>query len=132
MNYRDLVLATLAVFISWEVLDYIIYSMILMHLHEKTASLWRPMEELKMGLMLIVLILSALAYVLIYSLLIKDKTLKNGLLFGLLFGIGTGISMGYGTYSVQPIPNSLALGWSIGSLVESLVAGALVGWLVKS
>lgn len=132
MNYRNLFIATIAVFVSWEVMDYIIHSMILMQFYEQTASLWRPMEEMKMGLMLVVVLLSALVYVLIYSLLIKDKTLKNGLLFGLLFGIGTGVSMGYGTYSVQPIPYSLALGWSLGSLIESLVAGALVGWLVKS
>jgi hypothetical protein len=94
MSYRNLVVATIAVFVSCEMLDYIIHSMILMQLYEQTASLWQPMEEMKTGLMLVVVLSSALAYVLIYSLLIKDKTLKNGLLFGLLFGIGTGVSIG--------------------------------------
>ena len=77
MNYRNPVVATIAVFVSWEVLDYIIHSMILMELYEQTASLWRPMEEMKMGMMVGTVLLSALVYVLIYSLLIKDKTLKK-------------------------------------------------------
>lgn len=117
MNYRNCVVAMIAVFVSWEVPDYSIHRMNLTELYEQTASLWRLMEDMKPGLMVVAVLLSALGYVLIYSLLIKDKTLKNGLLFGLLFGIVTRVSMGYGTYSVQPIPYSLALGWSIGSLV---------------
>lgn len=132
MNYKQIAIATIAVVVSWEILDYVIHSLILMPVYEQTASLWRPMEEMKMGLMVIVVIVSSLAFVLIYSLLVTDKSVNSGLLFGLLFGVGTGISMGYGSYAFQPIPYSLALGWSLGALVESIVAGALVGWLVRS
>ena len=55
----------------------------------------------------------------------------NGLWLGLLFGVSAGISVGYGTYSVRPIPYSLALSWFPGTLAEMAVAGLIVGVVVK-
>ena len=127
---KKFILAVLAVFVSWEILDYLIHSVILMGIYEATASLWRPQGEMKMGLMIVVTLLSALFFVWIYYKLIS-KSLNNGLLFGLFYGLATGIPMGYGTYSVMPIPYALALGWFLGALVESVVAGLLVGLIIK-
>ncbi len=39
--------------------------------------------------------------------------------------------MGLGTYSVMPIPAVLALGWFLGTIVETMVGGLLAGWIVK-
>jgi hypothetical protein len=41
------------------------------------------------------------------------------------------MGMGYGTYSVMPIPYSLALGWFWGTVVETTLAGVLLGLIVK-
>jgi hypothetical protein len=38
--------------------------------------------------------------------------------------------MGFGTYSFMPLPESLAVAWCVGSIVEAAVAGLLVGWIV--
>lgn len=127
---KKAILAVLAVFVSWEILDFIIHNLILSNIYGATAHLWRPMEEMKMGLMVLVVFLSAIFFVWIYYKLIP-KSLKNGLTYGLLFGMATGISMGYGTYAVQPIPYILAFGWFLGGLVESTVAGLLVGLIIK-
>ena len=43
-----------------------------------------------------------------------------------------GVSMGFGTYCVMPIPVGLAIGWCLGSVVECLVAGLLVGLILKA
>ncbi len=124
------ILAVLAVFVSWEILDYLIHSVILMGYYQATANLWRPPEEMKMWLMFLVALLSAIFFVWIYFKFIP-KSLNNGLLFGLLYGLATGIPMGYGTYSFMPIPYGLALGWFLGTVVESVVAGLLVGLIIK-
>lgn len=55
-----------------------------------------------------------------------------GIRFGALFGLATGISMGFGSYSYMPIPLTLAWSWFIGSWVEAIVAGAIVGTIIKS
>ena len=92
--------------------------------------LWRPMEEMKQGLMYLVTLLTALVFVTIYARLISPKDVGRGLGFGLLFGVGTGISMGYGTYSVQPIPYFMALAWFLGTTIKATVAGLITGLIV--
>jgi hypothetical protein len=95
------------------------------------AEMWRPMEEMKMPLMYLVTLISAVAFVLIYGLLISPKSMATGIKYGVLFGVACGISMGFGTYSVQAIPVSLAWSWFLGTLAETVVAGGIVGVIVK-
>jgi hypothetical protein len=131
VNYKKLATAIIAVFIAWEAMDYVIHSLILMDIYSRTANLWRPMEEMKMGLLFVVVLISTISFVLVYALLVKDKSIRAGLIYGAIFGIGTGVSMGYGTYTTMPIPYSLAFGWSLGTMAESIVGGFLVGWLLR-
>lgn len=125
------IIAILAVFIAWAILDFIIHGLLLSKQYEVTAALWRPMEEMKMGIMYGVTLISAIMFVLIYDRLISPKSLSKGILFGLLYGIALGVGMGFGTYSVMPLPMNLALAWFVGTVVETVTAGALVGWLIK-
>ncbi len=43
----------------------------------------------------------------------------------------TGVSMGFGTYSVMPIPLYMAIVWLIGSIVEMALGGIIVGAIIK-
>jgi len=128
---RRVVFAVIAVFVAWSVLDFLIHGLMLQPIYEATAELWRPMNEMKMGLMYVVTAVGAACFVGIYASLIQPKSLAHGLQYGLLFGVGTGIPMGLGTYSVMPIPLSLAVAWLLGALVESLVGGLLTASIVK-
>jgi len=127
---KKIILATLAIFIAWSILDFILHGYILSSAYQATAYLWRPMSEMKNGLMYAVKLLSALVFVTIYARLIFPKNMNYAVSFGVLFGVGTGISMGYGTYSVMPIPYSMALGWFLGTLVNAILGGFILGWLV--
>ena len=124
-------IAVVAVFVAWSVLDFVLHQLILGSTYQETAALWRPMAEMKMGLMYLVVLISATCFVYIYSQFIAEKSVGTGIRYGLVFGIVTGISMGYGTYSVMPIPYILALSWFLGTVVESVVAGLLLGLIVK-
>jgi hypothetical protein len=128
---KKILLTTLVVFIVWSILDYIIHGLILQSQYQATASFWRPEAEMKMGLMYVVTLIAAFAFVEIFARFFGKKGTGQGLKFGFWFGIATGIPMGYGTYSVMPIPYSLALGWFLGSLVESLVGGYIAGAMIK-
>lgn len=126
------ILAIIAIFISWSILDFVIHGIILKGAYEETAHLWRPMDEMKMGLMYIVGFIYTICFVLIYSVLINPKSLMTGLKFGVIFGMGVGISMGYGLYCVMPLPHYLAFIWFTGTLVEICVGGLLLGLIVKN
>ncbi len=124
-------LAVLAVFAAWSVMDFVLHGIILAADYAASPLLWRPMKEMKMLLMYTVVLVSAAAFVAIYAWLIPDKSVKRGVQYGLLYGIGTGISMGYGSYSVMPLPYHMAVGWFAGSVVEAMVAGWIIGVMVK-
>ena len=128
---KKTLLAVVAVFISWQILDFLIHNVILMSTYAATASLWRPMEEMMMGLMMFVSLVSAICFVIVYDWFFKEKNMMTGLKYGLIFGVGVGISMGYGTYSVQPIMYYTAMGWFLGTVVEGAVAGLLTGLIIK-
>ena len=128
---KRVLIGVLVVFIVWSALDYVIHGVMLQSTYEATAHLWRPMEEMNMGLMYVVSILVATFFVLIYALLIQPKSLVTGLKYGLLFGLAMGISMGHGSYCYMPIPYSLAFSWFAATVVEITIGGLLVGLIVK-
>jgi hypothetical protein len=128
---KRIVLAVLAVFVAWSVLDFVIHGVILAQTYRNTAQLWRPMEQMKMGLMHAVVLICSAVFVCLYAFFVGKKSVAKAVGFGLLFGLGTGISMGYGTYSVMPIPYNMALVWFLGTVVEGTVAGLLAGSIVK-
>jgi hypothetical protein len=129
--FKQLLITTLAVFVAWSVLDFVIHSLILAPMYAETQNLWRPMEDMKYGVMYLVTLLSALAFVYIYVRFIGEKSAKTGTLYGLVFGLGAGVSMGYGSYAFMPLPYAMAFGWFLGTAVEGTVAGLLTGLLVK-
>jgi hypothetical protein len=125
------ILAILILFVFWSLADYLIHSLLLSGTYQATAKLWRPMAEMKMFLIHITVLISAVIFVLIYTLFFKYRGAGTGLAYGFLYGIGAGISMGYGTYAVMPIPYALALSWFLGTLFETTLGGLLLGWIVK-
>lgn len=128
---KKLIIAIVAVFIGWEILDYVLHSRILSSTYQATAHLWRPEAEMKNGLLAIVTLISAAVFVYIYAAFISNKSMATAVKYGVLFGVCVGVSMGYGSYSVMPIPYSLALSWFLGTLVEAVVGGILLGLLIK-
>lgn len=124
--------AILAVFVVWGVCDFVIHGVILKETYEQTAQFWRPMAEMRMGLMRLVTLISAAAFVLIYAKFVSEKSLKRAVLYGLLMGVGYGVSMGYGTYAVMPIPYKLAFVWCHGTLIECVLGGLVTGLIVKN
>lgn len=128
---KKTVLAIIALFILWSILDFVIHGVLLTEAYKATAELWRPMEEMKMGLMRIVVLISAITFVLIYTLFFREKNMKTALKYGLLFGLGAGVSLGYGSYSVMPMPYSMAFTWFLGVLIEATLGGLVIGVMLR-
>ncbi len=127
---KKIIIAIIAVFILWSILDFVIHGVLLSEAYKATVELWRPMEEMKMGLMRIVVLISAITFVLIYVLFFNEKNIKTALKYGLLFGVGVGISMGYGSYAVMPIPYNMAFTWFLGTMIEAALGGLITGLVI--
>jgi hypothetical protein len=128
---KKLLLTILAVFITWVVMDMVIHGLLLGKSYMATAELWRPMEDMKRGIIWAATLISAAVFTGIYASFFGRKTMGTALAYGLLFGIGAGISMGYGTYAVMPIPYHMALIWFTGTLAETLAGGFILGLVFK-
>ncbi len=124
--------AIVAVFLAWSILDFILHGLLLRSTYEATANLWRPMAQMNMPLMYFVTFVFTVCFVLIYGLLVGQKSLASGIRFGALFGLATGITMGFGSYCYMPIPLTLAWSWFFGSWIEAITAGVIVGAIMKS
>ncbi|MDE2754983.1 MAG: hypothetical protein OXU26_04570 [Acidobacteriota bacterium] len=125
------ILAVVAVFLAWSLLDIVIHQVVLMGEYGATIDLWRPPDEMMIGLIYVVTLISAVVFVGIYKFLICRKELGRAIQYGLLFGVAVGIGMGYGSYAVMPLTHTIALTWFLGTVVQGGVAGALLGLIVK-
>jgi hypothetical protein len=125
------IIAAVAAFITWVVLDFVIHGVILASAYEATMELWRPMEEMKMWLMYVSAAVMAVTFTALYGFLAKTKTPLSGLIFGILYGIASGFPAGFGSYSFMPIPLEMAVVWFVGMTVEAALAGLLIGIILS-
>ena len=79
--------AVVAVFIAWSILDFILHGLLLRSTYEATANLWRPMDQMNTPLMYFLTLVFAVCFVLIYGLLVGQKSLASGIRFEALLGL---------------------------------------------
>lgn len=125
MNKKFL-LGCLVVFLVIFILEWLIHGVLLASIYQATAHLWRPEAEMKMGVMMVVQVITAIFFTLIFSKGYEGKGPMEGLRYGLLVGILMAVPMGYGSYAVMDIPYSLALQWFIYGVIEYSIAGVAV------
>ena len=128
---KRIILAILAIFVTWSVIDFIMHGLILSTAYHATAQLWRPMDEMNMGLIYLTVLVFSAVFVCIYALFFGKKGSWRAMIYGLLLGIGVGISFAYGTYAVMPIPYYMALTWFVGTIVETTLGGLLLGLIIR-
>jgi hypothetical protein len=82
-------------------------------------------------LIYIVTFVLIISFVSIYILLINPKSILTGLKYGLILGVITGTASGFGTYLHMPVPLKLAIIWFFGGLFKAVVAGLILGIIIK-
>ena len=128
---KKILLGGIAIFVAWEVLDFLIHGVILGSTYATLGNMFRAQADMKMGLMAAVTLIGALAFAAVYAWFVSPKSLVTGVKYGLVWGFGGGVMMGYGSYAAMPVPYVMALAWFLGSWVEFAVAGLLAGLIIK-
>ncbi|HEY0605442.1 MAG TPA: hypothetical protein VGD58_21150 [Herpetosiphonaceae bacterium] len=127
----QLLLSGLAILVTWTIFDTLMHRLLLRPLYEENASLWRPFDQLNIGLIYVVTFTLIGIIVGAYWLLINPKSLGAGVGFGAFIGLALGLASGFGTYIHMPIPRALAWSWLIGGWLKGIAAGAIVGALIR-
>jgi hypothetical protein len=128
---KRLLLAGVSIFLVWSLIDILLHRLALARLYEANPSLWRPFGEMNVTLIYLVILTLIAVFVGTYRILVRPKSVAAGLLFGGFVGLALGMSAGFGAYIHMPIPLPLALGWLFGGWLKGLVAGALLGLMIR-
>lgn len=131
MNWKRLVLAALAVFVSVQVLEFTLVSLVMKSAGAQLEGLWRPDMSSKIWLMYIVSAVVSLLFAYIFAKGREGKGLLEGVRFGLIIWLFVTVPMNVSWYVMLPIPLGVVLRWILVGLVEMLVAGVLAALIYK-
>jgi hypothetical protein len=135
MNKCRWIAASVVAAVAMTVMDSILHGVLLKGIYVATAALWRPEAEMLKLLPVGMLSTLFLCLILVYIYHRGYEGAGSGLAEGLRFGFWIGLFMGVPgcvwAYITVPIPLNLAVFWFVGSLVEFLVAGMLIGLIYK-
>ena len=135
MNWKRLILAILASFVTMFVLDFVFHGILLKNLYQQSAALWRPMDQMMRlnWLMWLLYLVVSCVMTLIYSkgYELGKSGLGQGFRFGILFGLLMATSMSFGSYFMMPMPKRLALYWLVGGMIIYTIIGMVIGLIYK-
>jgi hypothetical protein len=129
--FKQTLLATVAVFVLWSVIDFLVHGVMLHAAYQETLHLWRPEDQVHALLMSAVTLFFGFMLVVTYGYYVVPKSLATGLGFGAALGIGVGVLIGLGSFSYMPILLYLAIAWCLVNFVKIALAGLIAGQLIK-
>ncbi len=131
MNTKKFLLAGLAVFITLQILDFVIHSLLLGPVYESMQEVWRPDMMDKMWIMYLTGIIFSLLFVYIFSKGYEGKGIVEGAKYGLIIGLVIYLVGSYNQYVVYPLPYSLVVKWFIYGTIELIIAGIVLALVYK-
>ena len=123
MNVKRFLAGGLAIFVVFQICDFIIHGLILGDIYMSMTNVWRPDM---MSLMWIMYVSSFIFSYLMMYIFVKgyeDRGILEGVRFGILIGLMTYILGAFYQYALYPLPLSLVLKWAGYGFVEYILAG---------
>jgi hypothetical protein len=128
---KRLLSAGILILLVWSLVDVLLHRLVLAPLYAANPSLWRSFGEMNVAAIYLVILTLIAVFVGAYKILVRPKSLAAGLLLGAFIGLALGMSSGFGTWIHMPIPLPLAWGWFFGGCLKGLVAGAILGSMIR-
>lgn len=132
MNVKRYIIAALAFFVFVFFYEWVLHGILLSGFYQQTSKIWREMAEMQanmpkgMGFQLVF----AAWTTFIFTQIFPEGGLKNGSRFGLYFGVFAGI-LTASWYLWLPVPSVLGASWFVGSLIEGVVGGSIIGAIYR-
>lgn len=130
MNTKRFILASIAVFVAYEIIDSIVHALILCGTYETLKDIWRPDMEQKMWIMYIAVLFFSFLFVYIFTKGYENKGIAEGIRYGLLIGLLINIGMFY-QYVVYPLPLTLVVQWFIYGMIQYIICGIIASIIYK-
>lgn len=131
MSTKKFLLASLAVFVTLQILDYVIHSLILGSTYAGIQEIFRPDMADKMWVMMLMSAIFSLLFVFIFTKGYENKGVMEGIKYGLLIGLIVHFVGSFNQYVVYPVPYGLIWKWIIYGLIELMAVGAVAALIYK-
>ena len=131
MNIKKFVIASIVVFIVFEILNFIIHGPLLGSIYEEAKSVWRPDMMDKMWIIHITNFIFSFLFVYIFTKGYENKGIVEGLRFGLIIGLLMNVVGMFNQYAVYPLPFSLAIQWFIYGIIQYVICGAVAASIYR-
>lgn len=133
MNTNRFLVSSVLVFAFVFVYEWLFHGRFLHDLYVQTAHLWRAPAEMQefFPLTIAMGVVFALFITYFFSRNYEGGGLDEGIRFGVLIGIFMGL-MVFSWYAYSPIPLKLAIYWLVGTFIEGVGIGAVLGLSYKN
>jgi hypothetical protein len=133
MNTKRLALASLAVYVATQALNYLIHEVWLSPTYASMASVWRPQAEMesKMWIMFVTSAFFSFFFCYIFAKGYEGKGLMEGARFGAVIGLFYSLPVAYESYVIYPLPYHLALQWFGAGFGLCVVLGLLAAAIYR-
>ncbi|MDA2928035.1 hypothetical protein MYX78_12545 [Acidobacteria bacterium AH-259-G07] len=122
-------MASIVVYVVYQILGFLIHEVILSGLYESLANLWRSDE--KTWIIWLTGLLWAALFTFIYTKGYEGKGVMEGVRYGLWIGLFISIPMAFNLYAVLPVPASLALQWFIYGTLQIIICGTVLALVYR-
>ncbi len=123
MNIKRFMLASIAVFIVIQAIDWLVHGVLLSRWYVEFQNVWRPGMIDLMWVMVLGSLFFSFMFVFIFTKGYEGKGIIEGARYGLLIGLLMYVSGMLGQYVMYPIPLGMALIWVGYGIVEMVIAG---------
>jgi len=131
MNFKRYFFSVLAVFFVYEILSYLINSLLLKQCYVELEPLWRKEMMDIMWLMYFTDFLFSILFVSIYTRWSKKFTIASGLFFGFIVGLMMNTTGAVNQWIMYPITNHLMVLWVVFGLFQFVICGFFLGLSYK-
>lgn len=131
MNIKRFIFGGIAIFIIFQILDFLVHNILLMPLYASMANIWRPDMMSKMWIMYAGSFVFSFLMMFVFIKGYEARGIMEGVRFGIIIGLMTNGIGAFYQYSVYPLPFSLIIQWFIYGLAEFIVAGIAAALIYK-
>lgn len=131
MNGKRFILASIVVFVVYEITNWIVRSLILSGVYQRLQSLWRPDMMDKMWIMYVTAFIFSFLFVYIFTKGYEGKGVAEGFRYGLYIGLLMNIVGMFNQYAVYPVPLSLTIQWFIYGMIQYIIIGIFAALIYR-
>ena len=130
MNAKRFIIASIVVFLAFEIIDAIVHMGILGKTYE-SMDIWRPDMMSKMWIMHIGSLILAFLFTYIFIKGYENRGIAEGVRYGVIIGLFANIPYGFYSYAMYPLPFSLCIQWFIYGMIEFIICGLIAAAIYK-